>query len=145
MMTTASNIKFSRHDVMLPLPETQRRLTDSLSSLHALEHFGLGRYGDQLDPAGHEKGLDNMIELIELGGRFYLGVPISPQRIEFDGQRVFSVKYLIDLLAPRMRLDYFSYVDDKGHLHANVAVTDELVRTNFGCGYGCGLFEFIKL
>lgn len=29
--------------------------TDSLSCLHTLEHFGLGRHGDPIDPEGHIK------------------------------------------------------------------------------------------
>ena len=33
---------------------------DSISCLHALEHFGLGRYNDPLDPNGHLKGFNNI-------------------------------------------------------------------------------------
>lgn len=41
---------------------------DSLSCLHALEHFGLGRYGDPIDPKGHESGVCNMSRMLRSGG-----------------------------------------------------------------------------
>ena len=115
-----------------------------MSCLHALEHFGLGRYGDKLDPDGYLKGLRNMLEMLAPGGRFYLSAPIGRQRIEFNAHRVFSVDYLIKLLAPELGLDRFSYVDDAGDLHTDQTVTDTLATTSFGCIYGCGIFEFIK-
>jgi hypothetical protein len=42
-VTTHSNIQFFKADLM---HDVGSELTDSLSCLHALEHFGLGRYGD---------------------------------------------------------------------------------------------------
>ena len=37
--------------------------TDSLSCLHAIEHFGLGRYSDPIDVDGHNKGIKKSCEL----------------------------------------------------------------------------------
>jgi hypothetical protein len=42
---------------LTPYGSTPDGYCDSLSCLHALEHFGLGRYGDPIDPRGHEKGI----------------------------------------------------------------------------------------
>ena len=56
-----SNIKYLRADLMHPI---QIGKTDSLSCLHAIEHFGLGRYSDPIDINGHIKGLENMISLL---------------------------------------------------------------------------------
>ena len=39
---------------------------ESLSCLHALEHFGLGRYGDPINPEGNIIGLENMIKILRL-------------------------------------------------------------------------------
>jgi len=50
---------------------------DSISCLHAIEHFGLGRYGDQIDPRGHYEGFIILIELLETGGDLYLSFPIG--------------------------------------------------------------------
>lgn len=63
---------------------------DSLSCLHALEHFGLGRYGDPIDVKGYEKGLTNLAKLLKPAGRLYLSTPIGRQRVEFNANWVFN-------------------------------------------------------
>lgn len=40
---------------------------DSVSCLHALEHFGLGRYGDTVDYHGHLRGLANLVQALQPG------------------------------------------------------------------------------
>jgi len=68
---------------------------DSLSCLHALEHFGLGRYGDPIDPFGYRKGLENMAMLLQQGGVFYLSTPIGKERVEFNANWVFDPHTLV--------------------------------------------------
>ena len=62
---------------------------DSLSCLHALEHFGLGRYGDRVDYRGHLVGWENMGRMLKREGKLYFSVPIGKQRVEFNAHRVF--------------------------------------------------------
>ena len=50
---------------------------DSVSSLHCIEHFGLGRYNDPLSLNGHEIGLLNISNLVSNGGNLYVSVPIG--------------------------------------------------------------------
>jgi SAM-dependent methyltransferase len=138
-----ANIEFKQADLM-NLPAGMVDYTDSLSSLHAIEHFGLGRYGDPVDSMGHVRALDNIHAILKKGGAFYFAVPIGRQRIEFNAHRVFDVSYLIGLLGDRFTLRNFSYVDDKGDLHENVELSPEGLRNNFGCRFGCGIFEWIK-
>jgi SAM-dependent methyltransferase len=118
--------------------------TDSVSSLHALEHFGLGRYGDNVDINGYLKGLNNIYKLLKNGGRFYFSVPIGKQRIEFDAHRVFSLSYLFNLFKEKYDLLSFSYIDDDNKLFTEVVPDDEAVKNNFNCSYGCGIFILKK-
>jgi len=139
------NIEFIQADLMrFPDPDFMERF-DSLSCLHALEHFGLGRYGDPINYDGHLVGLTNMTALLAPGGKFYFSVPVGPQRIEFNAHRVFSIRYLLDRLQASFRIDHFSYVDDQGDLHEHVELNSVDVDRNFGCTYGCGIFEATKL
>jgi hypothetical protein len=117
---------------------------DSVSSLHAIEHFGLGRYGDKIDYLGHLQGLDNIYKMLRKGGKFYFSVPIGRQRIEFNAHRIFSVKYLIELLEDRYRIDSFSYVNDEGDLIRDAPLSTQEVENNYSCDYGCGIFELTK-
>lgn len=137
------NIGFRQADLM-NLPSDLIDYCDSISSLHAIEHFGLGRYGDPIDYLGHEKAIYNIAKILNPGGKFYFSVPIGKQRIEFNAHRVFDVSYLIQLLKTNFIVERFSYVDDKGDMHENVDLLPEEIKSNFRCFHGCGIFELIK-
>ncbi len=62
----------------------------SVSSLHSIEHFGLGRYGDTLDSDGHEKGLRNIAGCVASGGTLYVSFPIGSAGVEFNAQRIIN-------------------------------------------------------
>jgi len=138
------NIEFIQADLMRPPVTSHVGQFDSMSCLHALEHFGLGRYGDPINYDGHLVGLNNMTALLRSGGKFYFSVPIGPQRIEFNAHRVFSIQYLLNCLSGNFGIDDFSYVDDVGDLHEHAALDSSDVEKNFGCNYGCGIFEATK-
>jgi hypothetical protein len=142
---TIPNISYIQQDFMIPVKEALMESCDSLSCLHALEHFGLGRYGDPLNYGGYLCGLDNLYRILRKQGTLYLSVPIGLQRIEFNAHRVFSVKYLLSLFEGKYHIDQFSFVDDKGDLHENIQLQLSDIENNFGCNYGCGIFEMTKL
>jgi hypothetical protein len=137
------NIKFKQAD-MMNLEHELYNSCDSLSSLHVLEHFGLGRYGDPIDINGYINGFNNMSLMLKSGGKFYLSVPIGGQRVEFNAHRIFGIKTILDLCEKEFILDSFSYVDDIGDLHKNVQLQDNDIENSFNCRYGCGIFELTK-
>jgi SAM-dependent methyltransferase len=145
------NIKFTQQDFMAPLKDHMIESCDSLSCLHALEHFGLGRYGDPVNYNGHIIGMENLYKMLKSGGKLYFSVPIGlPQRIEFHAHRIFSVKYLLDKFDGKYHIDAFSYVDDKEMLHENVHLNRSDIEENYGvkgdgANKGCGIFEMTKL
>ena len=139
------NLSFVCADMMSELPEELVESTDSLSCLHTIEHFGLGRYGDPVSYEGHVIGLRNLIRMVRPGGHFYLSTPIGrEQRIEFNAHRVFSVPYLISKLEPDFTIDAFSYIDDDGRVHTNVDPLGPEANNSFDLRYGCGIFEMTK-
>lgn len=137
------NILFRKANLM-QLPDNMINSCDSISSLHAIEHFGLGRYGDPIDYNGYLKAITNINKILKIGGKFYFSVPIGDQRIEFNAHRVFSVRYLLDLFATNFILDSFSFVDDNGDFFENCELTPTELDRNYGCHYGCGIFELTK-
>ncbi len=117
---------------------------DSLSCLHALEHFGLGRYGDPIDPLGHEKGLANMAHLLRRGGIFYLSVPIGRECVEFNANRIFDPRTIL-ALAQRNALSLRRLVvirpgKEGEEVNPDVEVLNELAEQT----YGLGIFVFSK-
>lgn len=143
LTSSVQNVSFRKADLM-KLPENLLNYCDSISSLHAIEHFGLGRYGDPIDYFGHLKAIENISNILKSGGVFYFSVPIGEQRIEFNAHRVFSVQYLLDLFEKNYTLRRFSYVDDAGDFFEDVALTETSIANSFGCNWGCGIFELIK-
>lgn len=143
IMSNVRNIRFSQADLM-NLPDGLKSYTDSISSLHAIEHFGLGRYGDPIDYWGYLKAIDNIYEMLQSGGTFYFSVPIGPQRIEFNAHRVFSVQYLLELLSQKYTLVSLSIINDAGDLFEDVGITEDQITSNYGCHYGCGVFVLRK-
>jgi SAM-dependent methyltransferase len=141
--STAKNILFRRAD-LTQLPVDMINYCDSLSSLHAIEHFGLGRYGDPINYLGYLDALINIYKILKPGGIFYFSVPIGTQRIEFNSQRIFSVHYLLELFKPQYDIAYFSYMDDGGALFENVKLTDEVLAKCAALHCGLGIFELYK-
>ncbi len=138
------HIDFEQRDIMIYYPDLENSC-DSISSLHAIEHFGLGRYGDPLNINGHKIALDNIYKYLKSGGTFYFSVPIGKiQRIEFNAHRVFSISYLLNLFDEKYHLKSFSYVDDSGDLHPDVDLSNDDINNSFNLHYGCGIFELVK-
>jgi SAM-dependent methyltransferase len=138
------NILYKKADLMNTPAAEFLEYADSLSCLHVIEHFGLGRYGDTIDINGHIIGLKNMYLILKKGGLFYFSTPIGPQRIEFNAHRVFSISYLLNLFNDLYEIVEFSYINDKAVFFRDVILTDELIENNANCKFGCGIFILRK-
>jgi len=138
--STVPNISFLQADVM-NVSQLHGIHADSVSCLHALEHFGLGRYGDPLEVDGWLQGLHNLCNMTEPGGMLYLSVPITCEpRIEFDAHRVFRPDQISKALPKGMSIESFAYVDDAGDLHTSVDWLDGQVSSGLDLRYGCGIW-----
>lgn len=74
---------------------------ESLSSICVLEHIGLGRYGDPLDPFGSEKAIAEVKRVLAMGGSLYISLPIdSENRTYFNAHRAFTREYIVELFSP---------------------------------------------
>lgn len=144
MDTFIPNVIHRQKDLM-NVDDLEIGILDSVSCLHALEHFGLGRYSDPICFEGSMIGFHNITKMIKSGGMFYFSVPLGKQRIEFHAHRVFSLKQLMEMITPCFEIISFSYIDDSNKFYPKIKITDELIQTNCGCHYGCAVFELRKL
>ena len=142
--TPVSGITFIQQDVM-NLDSKFHDYADSVSCLHALEHFGLGRYGDPIDYDGWRKGLRSLTRMVMPQGTLYLGVPTGePQRVEFNAHRVFSLPFLRDVLEEDFIIERLAFVEDSGCLVPNVDPYSPDARVSFGAQYGCSIWVLAK-
>jgi SAM-dependent methyltransferase len=143
LTTQIPGVIFKQADLMNP-GDSVEEYCDSLSCLHALEHFGLGRYGDPIDPSGFKIGLKNMAMLLKPGGSFYLSVPIGDERVEFNAHRVFNPSTLVQLAATyELQLEEFLWIEDGKNFMRSTDPQKDMERLA-GSRYSLGLFTFRK-
>lgn len=112
----------------------------SMSCLHVIEHIGLGRYGDPIDPDGWIKGLREMQRTIMSGGNLFIGTPCGKPGVKFNAHRVFSPRHIINSMEDLHLVEYSLITDDAATswiTHADLDATECL-------DYACGLFWFRK-
>ncbi len=141
--TQIPGVTFKQADLTQPVAG-MADYCDSLSCLHALEHFGLGRYGDPIDPRGYERGFANMAALLKQDGVFYLSVPVGMDRVEFNAHRVFDPRSIVKLATQHsLRLSALTVIQPGGRIET--IVLDEVHLSSLaGQRYALGLFVFQK-
>jgi hypothetical protein len=110
----------------------------SLSCMHVVEHIGLGRYGDPLDPDGDLKAIRELKRVLAIGGSLLFVTPVGRPKIRFNAHRIYSYDQVMEYFTG-LTLKQFALVDDKKQftLNANPALADQQ-------NYGCGCWWYIK-
>jgi SAM-dependent methyltransferase len=122
-----NNLKFESNSV------------ESISCMHTIEHIGLGRYGDKLDPDGDLKAIKELQRVTKIGGHLLIVVPVGKPRIQFNAHRIYSFE-MINSLFENFELQNFSIVkDDQTFIEkATTSIVEEQ-------RYGCGCFWYSKI
>ena len=107
---------------------------ESLSSLCVVEHIGLGRYGDELNPWGSEQAIAELKRVLMKGGHLLISVPVDTvSRIYFNAHRAFTRRHVMELFKD-MTLMEEQYI-------YGFALYDRYEPSK---GFGTGLFHFVK-
>lgn len=117
---------------------------ESISALCSLEHFGLGRYGDSIDPEACFKAFSSIQRVLKSGGHAYIAVPVGKERVEFNAHRIFYISTIIEAFSECDVEDIC--VNTLGEHIVIEKVTDIHKfdnETDFHAGR-FGLFEFVK-
>jgi hypothetical protein len=114
---------------------------ESLSCLHTVEHVGLGRYGDPIDPQGDIQAARELARVIAPGGSFIFVTPVGKPKIAFNAHRIYSYEQVLALF-PGLKLKEFSLVPDDFKKHGLVRNADP--KTVALQDWACGCFWFTK-
>jgi hypothetical protein len=113
----------------------------SLSCMHTVEHIGLGRYGDPIQPEGDLVAAHELERTLAHGGSLIFVVPVGEPKIQFNAHRIYSYEMVVAMF-PKLTLKEFSLIPDnaidKGMVYnATQSQSDKQE-------YGCGCFLFTK-
>lgn len=124
---------FFKKGSILELPFEDNTI-ETLSSLCVVEHIGLGRYGDPIDPFGSEKAIKELKRVLKVGGVILFSVPVDKENIVyFNAHRAFTRSYILELF------DGFEILDEQ--YHYGTKMYDEYDARK---GFGTGLYKLKK-
>jgi hypothetical protein len=114
---------------------------ESLSCMHVVEHVGLGRYGDPLDPDADLTAMAELSRVVAPGGDLLFVVPVGRPRIQFNAHRIYAFEQVRSAFAG-MTLQEFALIPDRADGAAIEVGADpaRVARQR----YGCGCFWFRK-
>ncbi len=113
----------------LPFPDAS---VESLSCMHVVEHVGLGRYGDPLDPDGDLKAIAELKRTLARGGSLLFVTPVGRPTLRFNAHRIYSTGQIVSYFEG-LKVREFSLIDDQGNFTTN-ADPFEADRQLYGCG-----------
>jgi SAM-dependent methyltransferase len=122
---------------ILHLPFANNRIA-SLSCLHVVEHIGLGRYGDPLNPQGTRQACQELVRVLAPGGNLYISTPIGQPRTCFNAHRIHAPAQFLGYF-DGLRLIEFTAVNDQRRWITNGS-PDEFEQAE----YACGMFRLQK-
>uniref|UniRef100_A0A914YXU7 DUF268 domain-containing protein n=1 Tax=Panagrolaimus superbus TaxID=310955 RepID=A0A914YXU7_9BILA len=63
---------------------------DFIVSFSSIEHSGLGRYGDPIDPIGDIREMNKIHCLLKNKGLLFLGLPVGIDSILYNAHRIYG-------------------------------------------------------
>ena len=136
---TLPNLTSARADLTnLPFPDAS---LSSLSCMHVVEHVGLGRYGEPLDPDADLVAMNELSRVLAPGGHLLFVVPVGQPRIQFNAHRIYAYDQVRDSF-PDLDLVEFSLVPDRADPDGPALITNATQQQSDRQRYGCGCFWF---
>ena len=131
----------SKQGNLMHLPFADNSL-QSLSCMHVVEHIGLGRYGDPIDPEGDMKAIWELKRVLAPSGSLLFVVPIGGMaRIQFNAHRIYMYAQIREYFSD-FELKEFALIPEDGSRGGLIRNADPKLADKER--YGCGCFWFIK-
>lgn len=135
-----SNLE-SRFADLMALPFGDREVP-SLSCMHVVEHVGLGRYGDPLDPDGDLKAMQELQRVVAPLGSLLFVTPVGRPRVQFNAHRIYAFEQIREGFS-ELSLEQFSLIPDSATDGGLIEDADPAAVPKQS--YACGCFWFRRL
>lgn len=113
----------------------------SMSALCSLEHFGLGRYGDPVDPEACFQCFAQIQKKMKKGGNLFISLPVGMERVEFNAHRVFYAETIKACFAQMKLAEFSCAAEGKIEYHVDIHKYD---TDGHNGEHRYGLFHFVK-
>ena len=113
----------------------------SLSCMHVIEHIGLGRYGDPIDPTADQKSISELVRVLAPGGNLLVATPVGRERVQFNAHRVYDPVRFSEKFKP-LELVEFTLIEENGERGPVHNADMVKARDN---NYACGCYWFRKV
>jgi len=94
-----------------PNAQSETEKYDVCFSISSVEHDGLGRYGDPLNPNADLETMRHYKTLVKENGLMFLSVPVGEDRVYFNVHRVYGEERFPKLIAHWTPLEYYGFYD----------------------------------
>ena len=136
---TLNNLETRHADICkLSFPDNH---IECLSCLSVLEHIGLGRYGDKLNPKGDLLAISELKRVLAFSGSLLLVVPIGYEpKLQFNAHRIYSHFQILDYFS-ELNLIEFALIPDN-RIDGNIVIEpSEILLKKQKFGVGCYWFK----
>jgi hypothetical protein len=118
--TVEYNVPICNHDIIKTISYTDfcnsSEKYDSIVSYSSIEHAGLGRYGDPLNPNGDIETMEQIYRSLNDGGLCFVGFPVGKDYLVWNAHRIYG-----EIRLKLMYLDKFKELEwigcDKNYIH----------------------------
>jgi SAM-dependent methyltransferase len=133
-----SNLQSLKGDLLqLPFKDNS---VESISCMHTIEHIGLGRYNDTVDPHADIAAMQELQRVVKPGGSLLFVTPIgSKSKVEFNAHRIYTFNQIREYFKNLDLIEYSIIPELHGNMILNASAHDTAQET-----YACGCFWFKK-
>ena len=114
---------------------------ESVSCMHVLEHVGLGRYGDPIDPDGDLRAIRELCRVVAPGGNLLVVVPVGAARVQFNAHRIYKHGDFLTYFKELELVEFALIPDGLAPDGLIFSAPEHLVDSQ---SYGCGCYWFKK-
>jgi hypothetical protein len=100
---------------------------DAIISYSSIEHSGLGRYGDPLNPRGDIETMNEIYKALFPGGLCFLGIPVGKDALVWNAHRIYGVKRLQIVLDKFKEIEWIAY--DKNIIYSDIDAKETAIGT----------------
>jgi len=118
---------------------------DCISCLHTIEHIGLGRFNDPIDPDGWKKLIKNISSHLKHNGIAIISVPVGIESVHFNAHRIFNPHTFCNACLSCGLKPYEFYISSSSYPNKKYVDINSFVDATSSAQYNLAIFILSKI